>query len=63
MDNFPRRWNTTGSFNFSENADKTNDENVIIIANEDIAFLYMQEFEARWAEATAPKEGEDVICE
>jgi phosphatidylserine/phosphatidylglycerophosphate/cardiolipin synthase-like enzyme len=53
----------TGSFNFSENADKTNDENVIIIASEDIAFLFMQEFEARWAEATAPTEGEDVICE
>jgi phosphatidylserine/phosphatidylglycerophosphate/cardiolipin synthase-like enzyme len=53
----------TGSFNFSDNADRSNDENMLMIANEDIAFMYMLEFEQRWAEGIEPTEGEDVICE
>ena len=44
----------TGSLNFSENADDSNDENVLIITNPDIAKLYLQEFERRWAEAEKP---------
>jgi len=41
----------TGSFNFSNNANKSNDENVIVIINKDIANLYLQEFDRRWAES------------
>jgi len=44
----------TGSLNFSNNADDSNDENVIIIQNAEIAAQYLQEFERRWAEAEAP---------
>ncbi len=51
----------TGSFNFSESADDSNDENVVIIANTDIAAQYLQEFERRWAEAAAP-DAADVTC-
>ena len=52
----------TGSFNFSNNADKSNDENVLIIANPDIAELYMLEFERRWVEGQAPVIGDDINC-
>jgi phosphatidylserine/phosphatidylglycerophosphate/cardiolipin synthase-like enzyme len=51
----------TGSFNFSNNADQSNDENVVIVANSDIAARYLQEFERRWAEATEP-DAADVKC-
>ena len=44
----------TGSLNFSENADQSNDENVVVIRNADIARLYLQEFSRRWDEATPP---------
>lgn len=44
----------TGSLNFSDNADKSNDENTVIVTNRDIAALYLQEFERRWAEAKLP---------
>ena len=44
----------TGSLNFSNNADESNDENTVIVTNRDIAAQYLQEFERRWAEATAP---------
>ncbi|MCA9936521.1 MAG: phospholipase [Ardenticatenaceae bacterium] len=44
----------TGSLNFSENADESNDENVVIIHDAEIAALYQQEFARRWAEATVP---------
>jgi len=44
----------TGSFNFSANATESNDENVIIIDNPQIASLYMQEFERIWNIATEP---------
>ncbi len=38
----------TGSLNFSDNANDSNDENVIIVDNADIAALYLQEFERVW---------------
>lgn len=52
----------TGSFNFSDNANSTNDENVIIIANADIAALFQQEFDRRWLEGTPPDPA-DMNCE
>ena len=48
------RYVITGSFNFSANATESNDENVIIIDNPQIASLYMQEFERIWNIATDP---------
>jgi phosphatidylserine/phosphatidylglycerophosphate/cardiolipin synthase-like enzyme len=42
----------SGSFNFSSNAADSNDENMIIIDNPDIAKLYMQEFAKLWSIAT-----------
>jgi phosphatidylserine/phosphatidylglycerophosphate/cardiolipin synthase-like enzyme len=52
----------TGSFNFTDNADESNDENVVVVANTDVAAQYLQEFERRWAEATAPDYA-DMNCE
>ncbi len=52
----------TGSLNFSNNAVESNDENVVIIYNAEIASLYLQEFELRWAEAEAP-DADDLECE
>jgi phosphatidylserine/phosphatidylglycerophosphate/cardiolipin synthase-like enzyme len=52
----------TGSFNFSNNADSSNDENVVIINNSDIAEQYLEEFERRWAEASEP-DAVDMNCE
>jgi len=51
----------TGSFNFSENADKSNDENLLVIDNSDIATYYLEEFDRRWVEGRAP-DPEDVPC-
>ena len=34
----------TGSYNFSDNAEKGNDENIIIIRNVELAKLYNKEF-------------------
>jgi phosphatidylserine/phosphatidylglycerophosphate/cardiolipin synthase-like enzyme len=44
----------TGSMNFSTNAEESNDENVIIIDNAEIARLYIQEFERVWSLAKDP---------
>ncbi|MBN1886918.1 MAG: hypothetical protein JW850_02975 [Thermoflexales bacterium] len=52
----------TGSLNFSESADTSNDENVVVITNRTIAALYLQEFERRWAEAGEP-DAESITCE
>lgn len=49
------RYVVTGSLNFSTNAETSNDENVIIIDNPDIARLYMQDFEKIWNLATDPE--------
>ncbi len=51
----------TGSFNFSDNADNDNDENVVVLTNGDIAAQFLQEFEHRWAEASEPNAA-DVHC-
>jgi len=40
----------TGSMNFSVNADESNEENVIILDNAEIAALYLREFEAVWSQ-------------
>ena len=45
----------TGSFNFSDNADESNDENVLIIDNPEVAALYIQEFNRIWAMASDPE--------
>ena len=52
----------TGSLNFSDNADESNDENVIIVDNADIAALYLQEFDRVWSIASDP-EPEKFPCE
>ncbi|HKJ38926.1 MAG TPA: phospholipase D-like domain-containing protein [Anaerolineales bacterium] len=49
------RYVATGSLNYSTNAETSNDENVIIIDNPDIARLYMQEFERVWSLAEDPE--------
>lgn len=41
----------TGSHNWSAGADVRNDENTLIFHNENIANIFLQEFEARWCEA------------
>ena len=48
----------TGSFNFSNNADRSNDENLVIMTSADLATHYLQEFDRRWAEASAPEKAE-----
>jgi phosphatidylserine/phosphatidylglycerophosphate/cardiolipin synthase-like enzyme len=40
----------TGSHNWSNSAQTSNDENTIIFHNKDIANLFIQEFEGRWCE-------------
>ena len=51
----------TGSLNFSTNAEESNDENVIIIDNPEIARLYMQEFQRVWDIAHDPDIG-TIAC-
>lgn len=51
----------TGSFNFSANADKTNNENMVIIDNPAIAAAYMQEF-ARVNQAAAVNKPPENKC-
>ncbi len=51
----------TGSLNFSENADNSNDENVVIIIEPNIARLFLEEFDRDWAIAKDP-DGGDLGC-
>jgi len=51
----------TGSLNFSNNADSSNDENVVIIQNRAIAARYLEEFDRRWQEAHDP-DPNDLEC-
>ncbi|MCT7949694.1 phospholipase D-like domain-containing protein [Ancylothrix sp. C2] len=44
----------TGSFNFSNNADLRNDENVVILFNGDVAKEFLGEFNVRWGESRQP---------
>jgi phosphatidylserine/phosphatidylglycerophosphate/cardiolipin synthase-like enzyme len=48
----------TGSFNFTKAADKSNDDNVIIIHSPAIAKLYEQEYQRIKAAANPPLESE-----
>jgi phosphatidylserine/phosphatidylglycerophosphate/cardiolipin synthase-like enzyme len=48
------RYVVTGSLNFSTSAEESNDENVIIIDNPDIARLYMQDFERVYSQGIDP---------
>ena len=57
-----QRFVITGSLNFSTNAEESNDENVIIIDNPEIAALYIQEFERVWAQGSDPDPA-DIQCE
>jgi phosphatidylserine/phosphatidylglycerophosphate/cardiolipin synthase-like enzyme len=41
----------TGSYNFSRSAEISNDENVIIIYNEDIAGFFLKEFQRMFGQA------------
>ncbi|HET9909985.1 MAG TPA: phospholipase D-like domain-containing protein [Anaerolineales bacterium] len=45
----------TGSMNYSTNAEESNDENVLIIDNAEIARLYTQEFERVWSLGADPE--------
>ena len=56
------RYVVTGSLNYSTNAETSNDENVLIIDNPDIAKLYMKEFERIWNMAEDP-EPDKFPCE
>jgi phosphatidylserine/phosphatidylglycerophosphate/cardiolipin synthase-like enzyme len=51
----------TGSFNFSNNANQTNDENMVFLNNDAVAGIYHEEFERVWSEAWVPQTG-DLIC-
>ena len=42
----------TGSFNPSNNADKSNDENILIIGDKEIAQRYLHEFDDVWIESS-----------
>jgi phosphatidylserine/phosphatidylglycerophosphate/cardiolipin synthase-like enzyme len=48
-----------GSFNFSSSARDSNDENMLIIRDPDLAAQFIAEFNRRWAEARTPT---DIIC-
>lgn len=43
-----------GSFNFSASATNSNDENMVIIEDRDLAAQYIAEFNRRWAESVQP---------
>lgn len=52
----------TGSFNFSNNAASSNDENIVIIRNPDIARRYIDEWQRLWDSATTPRPDE-IACD
>ena len=52
----------TGSLNFSTSAEESNDENVIILDNPEIAKLYIQEFERDWSQGSDPDPA-NIKCE
>ncbi len=49
----------TGSFNFTEMADHENDENVIVIHDQNVASLFLQEFERIYSLGEIPV---DIEC-
>jgi phosphatidylserine/phosphatidylglycerophosphate/cardiolipin synthase-like enzyme len=44
----------TGSHNWSQSAENSNDENTLVLHSANIALLYKGEFERRWAEISTP---------
>jgi phosphatidylserine/phosphatidylglycerophosphate/cardiolipin synthase-like enzyme len=52
----------TGSYNFTQSADESNDENALVVTNPQIAAEYLQEFERRWAEGSEPDPA-DISCD
>ena len=48
----------TGSFNFSNNANENNNENMVIVESVELAQAYLAEFDRRWGEAKVS----DVEC-
>jgi len=52
----------TGSLNYSSNADDSNEENVVIVDNAEIAALYLQEFDKLWNQAHDVEAG-TVVCQ
>ena len=46
----------TGSYNFSNNAKTSNDENTLIVNSSEVAGIYRQEFERVWGEAKVSTE-------
>jgi phosphatidylserine/phosphatidylglycerophosphate/cardiolipin synthase-like enzyme len=44
----------TGSYNFTNSAEQSNDENLVIIADKELAAQYIAEFERVWEQAQAP---------
>lgn len=52
----------TGSLNYSSNADESNEENVVILDNAEIAALYLQEFDKLWNQARDVEAG-SFTCE
>ena len=51
----------TGSFNFTNSADDSNDDNVLIIHSKAVAALYEQEYQKIYAEGNTPP-ASDVVC-
>ena len=51
----------TGSYNFSNNSENTNDENLVFVNNSDIAAHYEEEFDKVWSLGYAPPES-DIVC-
>jgi phosphatidylserine/phosphatidylglycerophosphate/cardiolipin synthase-like enzyme len=56
------RYVITGSMNYSTSAEESNDENVMILDNSEIAGWYLQEFDRVWAQAVNPEPG-SVVCQ
>lgn len=48
----------TGSYNPSKNANENNDENIVIIHDEEIAGMFVDEFERQWSETFINKQSE-----
>jgi phosphatidylserine/phosphatidylglycerophosphate/cardiolipin synthase-like enzyme len=55
------RYIVTGSMNYSTSAEESNDENVIILDNPEIAALYMADFDRIWNLAAPPEPG-SITC-
>jgi len=50
----------TGSYNYSTRAEKSNNENLIIILSDDVANIYEQEFEKIWKQSKGQDEREQT---